>query len=166
MRQKGFTLIEVLVVVAVGGVITLGALLTFYQIILGTGRNNSQVIAVADVNQAALAIRKDLEMTQSVNLTDGDLTPQGSVMLSWTDYTTFDSDNATFHSSNYTLSGTVLRRNYDGVVGIVGRNITYLGFTRTGRLINVVITATGTEIPPKSETLEFSVMIRYEEVEE
>lgn len=163
MRQKGFTLIELLVVMAVGGVIMAGALGAIYQVIWGTARSNSQVVALTDVNQAALAIKKDLQMTQSSNLTDG--VPQSSAGLAWVDYTSFaDADNQTAHNSSYTfsyaLSGTQLRRTYDGTESIVGRNITFLEFTKNGRVINVVITATGSGPLPRSETLEFSVYMR------
>lgn len=163
MKQAGFTLIELLVTLAISSVILVGASMSFYQIVWGTGRNNSQVVALTDVNQAALAIKKDLMMTQSTNLT-GEV-PQSSVTLSWTDYTGFSSENNTSHNCQYTLSGTVLQRTYDGVMSIVARHITDLGFTQNGRVINVTITATGPSVPQKSATVEFSGFIRAEEIE-
>ncbi|MFC2033833.1 type II secretion system protein J [Chloroflexota bacterium] len=166
MKQKGFTLVEVLVVLAIGSTIALGILLTFTQIVIGTGRSNSQIIALTDVTQAALAIQKDLQMTQTSNLIDGNPAPQDSILLEWTDYTAFASENATSHSSNYTLSGTILQRDYDGTVSIIGRHITGLGFTQDGSIINVTITSTGTETPPRSKTLEFIIQTRPEEIEE
>ncbi len=160
MRQKGFTLIEMLVILAVGSVITTGALLTFYQVVWGTGRSNSQVIAATDVNQAALRLKKDLMMAHNTNLTEN-VTQSGSVLINWADLT---GANITYHSISYTLSGTVLQRDYDdGVaVSIVGRHITYLAFTQNGRVINVAITATGTTVPQRSETLTFGVYRRSE----
>ena len=163
MKQKGFTLVEVLVVLAVGSVILMGVLLTFYQVVWGTGRSNSQVVALTDINNAALSIKKDLMMTQDTDLTDN--VPQSSVVLSWIDYTGFDSENLTSHSSSYTLSGTELLRTYDGTVSIAGRNITSIDFTQNGRAITVVITATGSEVPQRSETLKFSAYIRAEEMQ-
>lgn len=157
MRQKGFTLVEVLVILAVGSVITLGALLTFQQIFVGTGRSNSQVIAVTDVNQAALRIKKDLIMAQNTDLTDN-VTQSGSVLLGWTDYT----GNSTDHSISYALSGIELQRDYDGTVSIIGRKITSISFTQDGRVVNVVITATSSTFPPRSKTLEFRVYKRAE----
>ncbi len=165
MKQAGFTLIELLVTLAIGSVILVGASMSFYQIVWGTGRNNSQVVALTDVNQAALAIKKDLMMTQTTDLTDGDPVPQSSVTLSWTDYTGFSSENSTSHNCQYTLSGTVLQRTYDGVMSIVGRHITDLGFTQNGRVINVTITATGSSVPQRSATVEFSGFIRAEVIE-
>ena len=165
MRQKGFTLVEILVTLAVGSLIMTGALMSIYQVITGTDRSNSQVVSLTDVTNAARAIKADLMVTQSSNLTDEDPVPQGSVTLTWIDYTNFSSDNASYHSSSYTLSGTELRRNYDGVESIVGRHITDVGFTRNGRVINVVITATGPGAQPRSDTLTFSAYMRAEEAE-
>ena len=159
MRQKGFTLVEVLVVLAVSGVLLTGLITSIFQVTVFTGRSNSQVVALADVNYAALRIKRDLMMTQNTNLTDN--VSQDSVWLGWTDYTSFETGNQT-HSSSYALSGTELQRNYDGTVSIAGRNITSIGFTKNGRVINVVITATGAGVPERSKTLKFSVLIRTE----
>ena len=129
MRQKGFTLLELLVATAVGAVILTGVVLSIYQVVWGTARSNSQAVALTDINSAVLAIKKDLMMTQSTNLTDG--VPQSSVMLSWIDYTFFATENETaYHSTTYVLSGTDLRRTYDGTVSIVGRRITSIDFTQ------------------------------------
>jgi len=164
MKQKGFTLVEVLVVTAIGGVLMMGLMLSIYNIVWGTSRSNNQVVTLTDVNHAALRIKKDLMMTQYTNLTDN--VSQDSATLSWTDYTGFDSENqSTSHSSSYTLSGTELQRNYDGTVSIVGRNITYLSFIQNGKVIDIVITATSPDGPEQSETLKFSAYIRAEEIE-
>lgn len=166
MRQKGFTLVELLVVLAVGSVILMGALLAIYQVVLGTGRTNSQVVALTEVNHAALQIKKDLMMTHSANLTDGVL--QSSVKLTWADFTSFPAGNQT-HSSSYVLSDTgVLVRTYDSTESVVGRNITSVTFVKDAqddRVIHVVITATGPSVPQRSETLKFSAYIRAGEIE-
>jgi len=165
MRQKGFTLIEVLVVLAVGSVILVGIVLSIHQVVWGTGRTNSQVVALTNVNYAALFIRKDIQMSQNTDLTDG--VPRSSVGLTWTDYTGFEPEDERNHICTYALSdnGTELLRTYDGTVSIVGRYITSLGFTQNGRVVNVVITATGTGFLQRSKTLEFSVYMRTEGME-
>ncbi len=140
---------------AVGGVVMAGALAAVYQVVWGTSRTNSQVVALNDVHQAALQLKKDLEMTQSADLPGG-----AAINLSWTDYTSFDLEENKNHTSSYVLSNGELQRTYDGTMSIVGRNITYLGFTQDGRIINVVITATEGDITPRSETLKFSVYLR------
>ncbi len=155
MRQKGFTLLELLVAMAVGGVVMAGALAAVYQVVWGTSRTNSQVVALNDVHQAALQLKKDLEMTQSADLPGG-----AAINLSWTDYTSFDLEENKNHTSSYVLSNGELQRTYDGTMSIVGRNITSLGFTQNGQAINVVITATGPGAAKKGETLKFSAYIR------
>ncbi|MFC1847602.1 type II secretion system protein J [Chloroflexota bacterium] len=166
MKQRGFTLIEILVVMAVGGMILAGVVLSIQQIFLSTARSNSQVTALADIDRVVLSIKKDLLMTQSTNLTDGDPTPQSSVTLTWIDYTSsFSSSNQTSHSSSYILSDTELQRTYDSTMNIVGRHITSIGFTQSGKVIKVTITATGPTFPYESRTLTFSSHIRAEEVE-
>ena len=163
MRQKGFTLIELLVALAVGSLVVVGALGGIHQVVWGTSRTNSQVVALTDVHQAALQLKKDIVMAQTTDLTDG--VPQTSATLSWTDYTTpseeFGWEENRDHSSAYNLlSDGVLQRTYDGTMSIVGRNITSVNFTQDGRVINVVITATEGDMTPRSETLEFSVYLR------
>ena len=80
MKQKGFTLIELLVVLAIGGVITWGIVVSIHQVVWGTGRTNSQVVALTNVHQAALRLKKDLVMTQ---LGKGDFPADGTT---WVDY--------------------------------------------------------------------------------
>ena len=161
MRQKGFTLVELLVAMAVGSLLLTGVLLSLQQVVVGTGRSNSQVIALTDVNHAALAIKKDLMMAQNTDLTDN-VSQSGSVWLGWTDYTGWAGDNAT-HTISYTLVGTELRRTYDyATTSIVGRSITSIVFTQDGREISANITATSPGFPPRSETLTFSVYMRTE----
>ena len=163
MRQRGFTLLELLVALAVGSVIITGALLTVNQVILGTLRARSQTVALNDVNFAAERIKKDIQMVQNTNLTEG--VPQSSVTLTWTDYTRFTSVDETPHSSMYTLSGTELLRTYDGTAGIAGRHISSIEFTRNDRVIKVDITATETTGgQQRSKTLSFSMRMRTEPI--
>lgn len=157
MKQKGFTLVEVLVVVAVSSVLMTGLLLSMHNVLWGTGRSNNQVVALTEVNNAALQIKRDLQMAQETDMTDN--VSQSSVWLSWIDFTSFEEGTHT-HSCSYALSGTDLLRTYDSTVGIAGRNITYLSFTKDDQTVNVVITATGSKAPQRSETLEFSVHLR------
>jgi prepilin-type N-terminal cleavage/methylation domain-containing protein len=164
-RQKGFTLLELLLALVIGGAALTAALAVYFELMWGNGRIRSVAMSGMDANNAALAIQKDLVMTQSSNLTDGDPTPQSSVTFSWTDYTGFESSNYSTHYSSYSLTGTNLWRTYDGASEIVGRKITYLGFTRQDKVINVVITSTEAGPPATDKTVEFSVLTRTEELE-
>ena len=158
MNQKGFTLIEIMVVMAVGGVLMVGVLLSIYQVVWGTARTNDQVVALTDVNYAALWIKQDLQMAQSADLTDG--VPQSSVALRWIDNTGFvGEEEDRSHSANYTLSSTELLRTYDGSAPrVVGRYISSIWFTQNGRVITCNITATGPGISGREEMLGFSIL--------
>ena len=160
MRQRGFTLVELLVALAVGSVVITGTLLTIHQVVYGTIRARSQTVALNDVNFAAARIKEDIIMAQSTSLTDGYPVPCSSLTLSWVDYTLFASEQQNLHLCMYTLSGTELLRTYDGTVSIVGRNITSIGFTRNGRVITCNITATDTSVQERSKTLTFSMRMR------
>jgi len=166
MRQKGFTLIEILVTLAVGGVLLIGAVTSIFQIATFTSRSNDHIVALTDVDHAALWLRQDLQMAQSTSLTDGvpvSLTDENTAELNWTDYTSFVTEEETRnHTSAYALSGTELVRTYDNTPRIVGRHITSIEFTQSGSIISVVITATGPGAQQRSETLKFSVHLRSE----
>jgi len=168
MRQKGFTLIEVLVAMAVGGVLMMGVVASIFGVATGTSRSNSQGIVLTDVNRAAWHITKDLQMANSTGITAGEsvvLSPESSVTLRWTDYTSaFEPEGAEKnHTSKYSLTDNgELVRTYDSTPpSIVGRHIKSLRFTQQEEWgVNVVIIATGPTTQQRSKTLEFSVHMR------
>ncbi len=171
MGQKGFTLIELLVALAVGGILIWGIVVTIHNVTWGTNRTNSQVVALTDVHQAALRLKKDIQMTQldkgdfpSLGTTVVTLAPGDStvVTLGWTDFTSFVEEENKNHSSSYQLSdsGELRRTDESGTPSIVGRNITSVAITQDDRVIKVVITATKGDVTPRTETLEFSVYLR------
>jgi len=165
MNQKGFTLVEFLVAMAVSAMVMTGIVVAINQVVWGTGRSNSHVVALADVNHATLSIKKDIQMAQDTDLTDGDPVPQSSVTLTWTDYTGFEEEGNKSHYTTYTLSGTELHRDYDGTVSIVGRHITSVGFIQNDRIVTANITATGPGVPQRFKPLKFSMQMRSEEIQ-
>jgi len=163
MGQRGFTLLELLVGLAVGSVLLLAALLSINQILVSTGRSNSQVVVLDEVHRAALRIKKDIQAHTSANLTD---LQYGPTTFSWIDQTGFvPPEDERDHNSIYSLSGTELVRTFDDTPGILGRHITSLSFTDNGTYVYVVITATSSTFPPRSETLSFRVYQRTWEVQ-
>lgn len=164
-KQKGFTLVELLVALSISAVLLTGTIYTFYQLQVGANRTSSQIISDSDVNKASSTILRDLMMAQTTDLIDGAPEPQSSVTLGWIDYTMFESANQTHYSVSYSSNGTVLWRTYNGYPRIVSREITYLGFKLKDRMIEVSITASGTGAEKRSETLVFSVKMRAEEIE-
>lgn len=161
MGQRGFTLIEVLVILAIGSVLLVGAFVSVNQVVVSTRRSNSQVVVLDEVHRAALRIKKDIQAHTSADLTD---LQSGNVTFSWIDNTGFAPEDERNHNSIYSLSGTELVRTFDDVPSILGRHIESLSFTGNGTYIYVVITATSSTFPPRSETLGFRVYKRTYEV--
>lgn len=167
MRQRGFTLLEILVTLGVSSVLLMGALLTVNQLLLSTGRSNSQVIVLDEVHRAALRIKKDIQAHQSANLTD---LQTDNVTFRWIDQTGFVPEEERDHSIIYALSDTgELARTSGNITRILGRHIESLSFTENVNgngttYIDVVITATSSTFPPRSETIEFRVYKRTEGV--
>ncbi|MBM2825923.1 MAG: hypothetical protein HW402_1587 [Dehalococcoidales bacterium] len=167
LNNLGFTLIELVLALAVGAVILTGAVGGIYQVLVATGRSTNQVVSLTDINRAALAIKNDLLMAQTTDLVDG--VPKISANLTWVDYTSsFGTGFQTNHSASYTLSGKQLRRTYDGAVSIVGRNVTSISFTQsvtqTGKAVTVIISSSNTTPPSRLETITFSIHLRTEEI--
>lgn len=171
--EKGFTLVEMLVTTAIFGVVIIGVVISYQQIVSATMRNNRQTMAVSDVSMAALEIHKDLFMTLTTDVPDGstvEVTDSQSVELTWFNYvsTNFDDPNdpppegGVAHAVTYSMAGTVLTRSYDGVDWIIGRQVSYLAFTRNGADITVEITSTVAGPPEESETLIFTIHLRGE----
>ena len=164
MNQKGFSVLELLVVIAVGGILLSGVVLGIFQVSQGTIHNRGQLVSMTDVNNAAYWIKRELQMAQYSNLTDGDPLPQSSLSIYWIDMTLFPTGDQATHSSQYYLSGTDLLRTRDGETSIVSRHITNIGFTRNGTVVKCFITASVSGITQQTETLEFIVRTRSEEV--
>ncbi len=166
MRQRGFTLLELLVALAVGSLLLTGAVLSIQQVLITTGRSNSQVVVLDEVHRAVLRIKKDIQSYTSADLTDLQIAP---TTFEWTDQTGFAGEDARRHDPTYSLSDTELLRTSDNITVILGRHIEYLSFievvTDNGTYIDVVITATSSTFPPRSETLSFRVYKRTEKVQ-
>ncbi len=157
MKKNGFTLLELVVAMAVSALVITFALVSFHQLSSNTLINRSITVASSDLGFAAVQIKQDLRMAQRTDLDDGDPNPRSSINLIWVDYTLTTSETSTYHSCSYSLSGTNLLRDYDGTISIVGRNITGIGFTRNGKIITCVLTAADTSIRGRSITISFNV---------
>ena len=165
MRQKGFTLVEILLALTVTGVVLAGAVLSIYQFMITTTRSNSQVVVLDELNRAALQLKRDLQSSDNATITGN----PDNITLEWSNNTYFESENqTTSHLVNYTLSDTnELIRAGDNITSIVARNIESITYTTDYETyIKVDITATSRTFPYKSETLSFRVYRRSQELEE
>jgi prepilin-type N-terminal cleavage/methylation domain-containing protein len=159
MKQKGFTMLELLVALPVGAVIVLVVVSSFFQITQGRIDIAQKSVAMADIDNAVHWLARDLVLAQTTNLTDG-APPTDNMTLSWTDLTHWAQDEGSIdHSISYTLSGTELRRNYDGGVTIVGRYLTNVGFSIDERVFTITLTSCP-DLPGSTVTKSFSTEMR------
>ncbi len=133
--QRGMTLLEFIVGMGVATIIMGGTLGLIFQEVRGTAVAKTSVTAAHEIGNAARRISQDVIMAGSTDLIDG-AGPVDSLTLSWIEQ--YDFTNIP-HSSSYTLVGTELRRDYDGTVTTVGRDISGIEFSQTGGLLTVSI---------------------------
>lgn len=167
MSQKGFSLLEMTVALAVASVMLSVLTTIVYRAAQGLDKNNSQMGVYREIENAVAFIGGDVNMTKYTDLAEGasvDLSPSVGVSLEWTD---FYQDANRSHRVYYYLSATGLMRDYDGVVTKVGKSISSATFSRgttaagTGNLITVTLTASATEGPVQtSETKTFKFYLR------
>ena len=93
--EKGFTLVELLIVIAITGLITGGITMTIFQVFNINTRNTNRMTAVRQVQNAGFWVSPDVQMAQNV-------TPGGSsgfpLTLTWEEWATGNN-----HTVVYTL---------------------------------------------------------------
>jgi prepilin-type N-terminal cleavage/methylation domain-containing protein len=95
-NQKGFTLMELVVAIAITGIISGGITATMFQVFVGSARTSNHMIAVRQVQNAGYCVSLDAQMAQTVVLArDTDGFP---LQLSWTDW-----DDNKVYQVTYTL---------------------------------------------------------------
>ncbi len=154
-RQKGFTLLELVVALGISSLILLLVLQVYISLNLDYVRNVNRFTTNVDINQAITAIHQDLVVAQEISISENLTT------IAWTDYTGNQTDHVVTYGFNGTGS-TILQRTYDGDLQIVGRNISDLTFTSSNNTITVVITSAGTKLTQSSKTIGITVKIRGE----
>jgi len=140
--QKGFVLVEVLVAIAVGGMVLGGIVSAIFQTTNITTRTPPQVTALEDIKYATYWISKDVRMAATTNLVDG-APPVNNLVLDWTSW--YDDNgqlSAVSHHCEYALSGRQLCRTYDSdPLRAVGRYVSNIEFSRQGQIILITITS-------------------------
>lgn len=97
LGEKGFTLIELIVAVAIIALIGSATATATLQVLRVTGRNNEHMTAVRQVHNIGYWISRDAQMAQSVatdNLTEPDF-----LVLNWTEWNY--ADDPIYHSVTY-----------------------------------------------------------------
>ncbi len=99
--EKGYTLIELVVAVAIMVLVSGAASITIFQVLKGTETNNSHMNAVRQVQNAGYWISRDAGMAQSIDTEN--LTSPAFLVLNWTQR---DDDNEKiYHTANYSFEG-------------------------------------------------------------
>ena len=83
-NQMGFTLIELMLAIAISGIITGGVTMTIFQVFSGNTRTSNHMTAVRQVQNAGYWVSHDAQMTQSVD--DNPTAPEEILRLTWTDW--------------------------------------------------------------------------------
>jgi prepilin-type N-terminal cleavage/methylation domain-containing protein len=155
-RQKGFTLIEMLLVISITGTIVVVVMSSYIQIWKGRQDIAKTSVAMIDIDNATHLLTQDLVLAQTTNLTDG-AAPVSSVNMTWNDLTHWAGDEGTIgHSVTYTRSGTRLIRNYDGDSYAIARYLTRFDISISGTLFTVTITSQP-GFPASAVTRSFSI---------
>lgn len=100
-REKGYTLIELIVAVSIMVLVSGAASIAIFQISKGTEANNTHMNAVRQVQNAGYWICRDARMAQSID-TDN-LTLPVFLVFNWTEWN--DENEKIYHSANYSFEG-------------------------------------------------------------
>jgi prepilin-type N-terminal cleavage/methylation domain-containing protein len=86
--QKGFTLIELILVIAIGSIIGGSVTMTMFQLITGSARTNNHMVAVRQVQSAGYWVSHDVKMAQETPDTADNLsTPEVEFLtVTWSDW--------------------------------------------------------------------------------
>jgi len=143
-------------VLGIVGVMLPGCVGLIWQEVRGAGISKNTVTASCEIGNACRCISQDCMMAQNSNLVDG-AAPVDQLTLSWREWYQL---SAVPHASTYWLSGNDLKRDYDGVVTTVARNISSIAFSQTDRIITWRVTSTPPWFPTKTMEQTFRVRLR------
>ena len=134
--QKGFTLLEILLVLVVGGLLLVGVVNAIFQTTTITVERSTQITALEDIREVAARVSKDIRMAATTNLENG-------LTLAWTVWydETGELNPVDYYISYTPPSGGELQRNYDGALTTVGSYISDIEFSQEVNIITMAITS-------------------------
>jgi len=101
--QVGLTLIELMIALAITGIITGTATMITFQVFDGEARANNHMDAISMVQNAGREISRDAGMTQTTVWTEGDF----PLTLTWTNW-----EDDTTHQVVYSIEANELKRDH------------------------------------------------------
>ena len=102
-NQRGFTLVEMMVALAIISFVSLGATMANAQILAQTARNNDYTTATRQALNAVHWISRDAQMSHSINGSSG-FPDAENLVITWTQW-----DN-TEHTAVYSVQSNQLKR--------------------------------------------------------
>jgi prepilin-type N-terminal cleavage/methylation domain-containing protein len=166
-NQKGFTLVELIMAMAVTAIIASAVTTVIYQVFNMNARSSNHMVAVRQVQNAGYWVSHDAQMAQSTNVTGADF-----LVLKWTDWNngqnqvTYTLENASGGVKNlrrtYSIdsgSGPVVQTN--SLVGqYINPTLTPPPVFASNKLIFTVTATVGTGSKAVSETRIYEVKPR------
>jgi prepilin-type N-terminal cleavage/methylation domain-containing protein len=141
--QKGMTMVELLVAIAVTGIIVAFLGTAIYQIITVSGYGNDRLTAMHELQNSAYWFNFDGQGAKSA-------VGGGGLILTLTDNSTI----------TYSLAGTELRRTAGGAPMTLAKNIASADFSIDNRVITMSLTASPEGRDDVSENGTYKVYLR------
>jgi len=159
-NQRGLTLIEVLIVIAITGIIIGGITTAIFQVFDVSARSTAHMTAVKEVENAVHWVIRDAQVAQSVNAT----APSGfPLTLTWVEW------NNTSNNVTYSVQNGQLQRSYSVNGGQPSTTVVIPHLNPDSQMTNCQfssgvlafkITAATDGSSPASETRSFKVVPR------
>ena len=106
-KQVGLTLIELIIALAITGIVTASTTMVVFQVFDGEARANNHLDAISHVQNAGREISRDASMAQAIILPeegDADGLPLTMVWNEW--------DSSAEHQAQYLIEDNVLKRKH------------------------------------------------------
>jgi len=150
-REKGYTLIELLIAITIMALATAAAAGGIYQIIRNTERNSNHMTAVLQVQNAGNRLGEDVQMAQNITTVE-ELTDPDFLVLNWIDAGTGDEYEITYtledmdSGSMKKLLRTQSINDTGNITSLVSQHIDYANeltsCNYTSGIFNLTVTAT------------------------
>ena len=156
--QRGFTSVELLVGVAIAGMILPVVTIAIFQMSRGTTSINTDFVIQLDIDSTSSWFSRDLSQALTTDVLDG-ASPVNSMRVDWIDQTGWALPGQELHYAKYYIEPgtTLLKRDYDGTISTVGRYMADIQFSRSANYITIVISSS---FSGKAETLTYFVTPR------